>query len=193
VPRAMSGAMLTALTASHLRPAILVAAEFATETLYLWSGVGPITWNSHTWTGVGAFGGISLIEEGATVEARGITLTLSGIDPQTLADALQEIEIGRPVTVYIGLFDASSALIVDPLTSWKGKIDQPTIDVSGTSATISINCESKLLNLNVDCSRRYTMEDQQIEHPGDLGMMFQTAIQECTLYWGTSPNSSNNI
>lgn len=189
----MSSPMLAALTASALRPAIFVEATFATETLRMWSGVGSVSWNGHTWTGVGSFGGISIIEEGATVEARGITLTLSGIDSEVLADALQEIRIGLPVTVYLALYDASFVLIADPLTSWSGRIDQPTIDVSGLAASISINCESKLLDLNVPSDRRYTLEDSQIDAPGDLGFQFVQSIQECTIFWGNSPSATTNV
>jgi hypothetical protein len=79
----------------------------------VWSGVGPITWNGYTWTGIGQLGSISAIDKGWTIKAKGITLTLSGIDPTLLG----EFSLGQPVTVYLGLFNASS-LIASPITSF---------------------------------------------------------------------------
>jgi hypothetical protein len=69
-------------------------------------------------------------------------------------------------------------------------MDQPTIDVDGTTATIAINCESRLLDMNVAVDRRYTNEDQQLDHPGDRGLEFVNSIQEVVIYWGRSPSSS---
>jgi len=191
----MSSAMLTALQGTLLRPAFFVQMTFVTGTVYLWTGLGTISWNGHSWSGVGSLGGISTAEEGSTVEARGITLSLSGIDASLLADVLQEFQIGSPVAVFLGLFDGSSPpnLIADPLCTWRGRMDQPTIDVSSELATIFVNCESRLLEYNVATDRRYTQDDQQISAPGDLSMSFVSGIQELNLYWGKSPATSTNL
>lgn len=189
----MSSPMLAALTASALRPAIFVEATFATETLRIWSGVGSISWNGHSWIGVGSLGGIATIEEGANVQARGTSISLSGIDPESLADALQEIRIGRPVSIYFGSFAGDGSLIADPLVSWSGRTDQPIIDVLGTVATIALACESRLMDLDVGCDRRYTLEDSQLDHPGDLGMQFVNSLQQITIRWGSVPSATQNI
>lgn len=183
--------MLTALAGSILRPAIFVEMNFVSGPVYIWSGIGSVVWNSHTWLGVGNLGTISAIEDGSHVDARGITLSLSGIDSSLLADALQQMRIGLAVVVRFGLYDASNVLIADPFISWSGRIDQPTIDVSGESAVISINCENRLLDMNVAVDRRYTNDDQQIDHPGDLGFQFVNSIQERQIYWGRLPNNTN--
>lgn len=199
MPRAMSGAMLTALQATILRPAIFVQATFidtgVLETVYLWSGLGSISWNGQTWAGLGSLLGVSTAEEGTTVEAKGITLTLSGIDVASLADALQEYQVGLPVQVWLGLFDNASppSLIADPVTTWAGQIDQPTLDVGGETATISIACETRLIEMNCSVERRYTHDDAQLDHPGDLGFSFVNGLQEITTSWGRVPSSSQNV
>lgn len=193
MPRPMSNAMLTALSASILRPAIFVDMQFANGSRHVWSGIGTRVWNGKSYIGVGSFGSISPIEEGTTVEAKGIALTLSGIDANLLADTLQEIQIGLPVTVFLALFDASGSLIADPLTSWAGRIDQPEFTISGSEATIVVKCESRILDLNVPSDRRYTQADQAIDHTGDLGFQFVNSLQEVTLYWGSVPQASQNI
>ena len=190
MPRTLSSSFLAATQATLLRPALFIEAHFISGPPYVWSGFGSITWNSQTWTGIGTLGSVSTIEEGSTVEAKGITLTMSGIDATLLADVLGEFQVGLPAIVSLGLFDSTGALIADPVTSWSGRMDQPTIDVDGTTATIAINCESRLLDMNVAVDRRYTNEDQQLDHPGDRGLEFVNSIQEVVIYWGRSPSSS---
>ena len=72
-------------------------------------------------------------------------------------------------------------------------MDQPTIDVSGDAATITVNCENRLYEMNVPANRRYTQEDQQRDYPGDLGFQFVNSIQESQIFWGTGPGTSNNL
>lgn len=189
MPRSMSSAMLTAIQATELRPALFVEAHFATGVAYIWSGYGTISWNGQSWLGVGSLLGVSVIDESVTIEAKGITLTLSGIDQSLLADALQEFQVGAPALVYLGLFDGSTSpptLIADPITSWAGKMDQPVIDVGGESATIAINCENRLLLMNVASDHRYTLQDPGIT-PGDLGFSFVDSIQSMQIYFGRVP------
>lgn len=184
---------ITALEQKILRPAIFVQAAFATTTLYLWTGRGSVSWNGQTWLGVGTLGSVSTIEEGSDVQARGIVLTMTGLDATLLTDVMTEMQQGLPVTVYLGLFDASLTLIANPVISFRGRMDQPTLDVDGTTATIQIACESRLLDLNTPAERRYTNDDQQRDYPNDRGLEFVNSIQELTIYWGRSPSSTNNL
>lgn len=192
MPRPMSSTMLAALQSSSLQPAIFVEAYFATGPIRVWTGFGTISFNSHSWQGIGTLGSISVIEDGATVEAKGITISLSGIDPTLLADVLSEFQLGAAVTIYLGMF-SSGSLISSPLVAWAGRMDQPTIDVAAESAIISINCESRLLDMNISVFRRYTNEDQQIDHPGDRGFEFVPSLSERIVYWGRVPSNTNNV
>ncbi len=94
--------------------------------------------------------------------------------------------------VYLGLF-AGGAPIASPITAWAGRMDQPTITVGGETADIKINCENRLIDLNTSVQRRYTNDDQQLVAPGDLGLSFQSGIQEVVIYWGVIPSSKNNV
>lgn len=182
---------IAALQANLLRPAVFVSAAFASATLYLWSGRGSVTWNGHTWLGVGTMGSIAPVEEGSTVEARGTTLTLSGIDVTVLGDSLTDLRQGLPVTVWFALFDDTLALIPNPVIAFQGRMDQPTISHDGQTCTIQINCESRLMDLNTPAERRYTNEDQQRDYPNDRGFEFVNSIQEVTIYWGRVPAGKN--
>ena len=184
---------IAALEAPLLRPAYLVSMQFASSTVNAWTGKGTLTWNGTSFAGVGQMGEVALIEEGSTVQARGTTLTLTGIDVTLLGDALTYLRQGLPVTIWFALFDATPAIIGNPVIAFRGRMDQPTITVSGQTATIAINCESRLMDLNVPAQRRYTNEDQWRDFPGDRGFEFVNSVQEVTIYWGRTPNSSNNL
>ena len=185
--RPITAGMLGAIQANQLLPAIFVQATMASGTVYLWSGLGSIAWNGQTWQGVGSLLNISTVEEKAEVRATGISITLSGIDSTLLTDVLGEFQLCGPVTVFLGAFSAPGTLIANPITVWSGLLDQPTIDVSADTASISINCESRLIEMNVAVDRRYTDQEQQLDHPGDVGFSFVNSIQDQPIYWGRTP------
>src|ERR1700735_715468 len=99
-----TGAMLTALQGNYLQPALFVSIQFATTTAYLWSGGTSVTWNGQTWAGLGSLLDISVIEYGSSLEARGIVITISGLDATLLADSMSELKLGFPVNVYFTVY-----------------------------------------------------------------------------------------
>jgi hypothetical protein len=193
MPRDCTSDFIAALNDSVLRPAFFVEANFVSGPVYLWSGRGSLEWNGNTWLGLGSLGSISTVEEASTIEAKGITLTLSGIDANIAKLTLSEYQVGLPVLIYLALFDETGTLIDSPVLAFSGRMDQPTIAIDNKSCTISINCESKLLLMNNSVQRRYTNDDQQLDYPGDRGFEYVDSIQQMTIYWGRTPSSKNNI
>ena len=189
----ITSSMVTALAADWIRPALFVNLTFVSGPVYLCSGVGNLSWNGQTWTGMGSLLTMSTSEDALAVEAKGITVTLSGLDGSLLPDCLSEFRLGLAVNAYLGAFASDGTIISTPVTAWAGRMDKPTITMSGDTASIAIACESRLLDMNIPVERRYTNEDQQSTWPGDLGFMFVDALQEMTLFWGGYPLSQNNI
>jgi hypothetical protein len=197
--------MVAALSAQVLRPAFFISMEFASSTSYVWSGLGPMTWNGMTFEGVGVLGSISTISEGSTVEAQGITIELSGINPTSMNNVLNETRILGTVNIWIALFDGNGVLIPDPFMSYQGKMDQPSISDDNKSCSCAITVENILVDLNRQCYRRFTNDDQQIDLAAtltrlgmsptttDTGFRWVPTIQEAIIFWGTSPSSSNNV
>jgi hypothetical protein len=184
--------MITALEASLLTPAIFVSIAFSSETLYLWSGSGSVTWNSQTWLGAGSILGFTTPEDAATIEAKGITLNLSAFDPTLLSECLTDIQLGTPVTIYLGLYSGGS-LVDSPVTAWAGRLDKPTVTIGSTDGLLEINCENRLLDMNISVDRRWTNDDLQALTPGDLGCSFVASLTEKTTFWGAYPQSTNNV
>lgn len=189
MPRDLSPEFLEAIRSGIVRPAFFVEAHFRSGPIHVWTGLGSLEWNGETWLGLGSLGSISTIEEGSAVTAQSVTISLSGIDPTILASSLGDFQVGLPVTIWLALYDADAVLIPDPAISFSGRMDQPTLDVGSTTATISIACENRLADMNVSVERRYTNEDQRIDYPTDRGYEYVNSIQDITINWGRS--SSN--
>jgi len=182
-------------TADVVRPIFLVRMVFDSgETpneLNLWSGVGDLTYDSETYTGVGDLLGISPVTETSDMQASGINVTLTGVKSSLVVIAKDHEYQGRPITVMLGAFDASGDLVADPTVIFAGFMDTMTIAESGETSTISIACENKLIAFERAKVRRYTAEDQKIDHPTDKGFEFVTAIVEKEIIWGRASPASN--
>jgi hypothetical protein len=192
MPRAMSTAMTAALTSTELYPAIFFQAAFPSGTVYFWTGIGPITFMSQTWIGAGDLIGLSPIDEGSTLEARGIVVTLSALNSNWLPSIMLEFSPNVPVVIYLGLFNAG-VLIDEPIVTFAGNLDSPTFDIDGSHAMLSINCENVLNEMNVATDRRYTADDQGRDYPGDLFFQFVNLIQNQNLYIGGAPVREGNL
>jgi len=178
--------MVTEVKADQLFPALLVKAEFDSGDVRLWSGVGQITYNAEVYTGAGQLLGISEMTEVITVEAQGATFQLTGIDNSLLSLALSEPYQGRPITCYFATLTALGAIVADPTVLFKGRMDVLQIDEDGSTSTLSMQAENKLIDLKRTKVRRYTPEDQKHEYPADLGLDFVASLQEKELTWGTT-------
>src|SRR5690348_7935183 len=111
MPRNLTSATLAEFTAAGLRPVIFVQIQFTSGTSYIWSGIGDVVWNGVTWIGVGQFGGISTMTESSEIAANGITLSLSGIDPTLIGQALNEVRQNYPVKMWFGAVSTANPAI----------------------------------------------------------------------------------
>lgn len=193
MPRNLTSGMLAAIQAPVLYPALFVSITFLDGPVYIWTGFGNITWNSLNFIGVGSFGSISIIEEGTSIEARGITLGLSGIDNSLLAGALQNMDQELPVTVWLGLFDGNGNLIPNPTIVWSGQTDQPKISFGPETATIEMNCESRLFEMNVSSDFRYDYTTQTNLYTGDTSMSWINGVVEFNVNWGSQGTTGSNV
>lgn len=182
--RGLTAAMVAELAKGAVQPVVFVEAEFATATVNFWSGVGDLAWDNKTWTGTGELGSISPIGETTEELAQPLSITLSGI-PTVLVDyVLNQLRRGKPLSVWLGFFSASGAVIADPDDSWSGRIDSGKIEDNGETSTITIIAESDLADLNRNEELRYTHQNQQAMFPGDDGFKYVESIQNLNLIWG---------
>lgn len=181
----------TALAAQHVATVTFVKLEFSSGTLYLHNSIGTYTWGGQDWLGTGDLGNISAIEEGADVSPYKITLSLSGIDSTISNAALTEDYYMRPVTLYLGALDADDDLLATPTEVWAGFMDQMNVSLgAGGGDAIELIAESELAKFDRASNQRYTDNNQQSTHSGDVFFEFLQEIEGIRVLWGDR-NSDN--
>jgi hypothetical protein len=100
MPRNLTPAMITALTAPVVRMALLASLQFADNLVNVWTGLGPTTWNSMTFQGVGSLGDISAMSEDSDVSAKNVTISLSGIPSRMMNEVLYEVRVLRTAKAF---------------------------------------------------------------------------------------------
>ena len=188
--RTLTSGMLGVTTADIVRPAYFVRMVFDSSVLNIWNGIGDLAFGGNTYTGTGDLLVISQITETSDIQASGINVSLTGIKESFIAMAKDQDYQGRPLTVSLGAFDASGSLIANPVIVFSGFMDTMTIAESGQYSTISIAVENKLISFERSKVRRYTAEDQKIDHPTDKGFEFVTAIVQKEIIWGRPTGAS---
>jgi hypothetical protein len=184
VSRDLTAGVITEITAESLRPVVFYEGEFSTGTLRLWSGVGSIVWDGKTWTGAGTLLAITPIEESTAQRAVGAAVTLSGISSEVISAVLQTARYGKPGRIWLGVLNASGAVIADPYLAFEGKLDVPTVEDSGNVCRVSVSYESRLISLQIPRERRWTDAEQQEDFPGDTGFRYVADLIDKTVTWG---------
>jgi hypothetical protein len=188
--RDLTAAMEAAVQAGTIRPVLLYEGEFYTagspsvQYLRLFTGVGTLSWDGKTWTGGGGLLAITPLEESREVKAIGFTVSVQGQSSSNIALALASVRQGKPGKLWLGLFDASWALLADPYEIANGRLDYPTIEDSADLCTIAVQYEDRLVDVDRARERRYTGEDQAIDYPTDPGFEFVPALQDMQFMWG---------
>lgn len=188
--RGLTATVAAEVGKKRIVPIVFVEVTFVTGVVRLWTGMGPITWNSVVWNGIIAasgqcFGGISEITDSVKVEAQGMALTLLGVPKTALQQAMTECRPNNPVNIYLGFADIDTGqILADPYKSWAGRTDVPSATVGSDTCAVTVTVESRMFALQRASNWRFTHEDQQIFHPGDDGFKFVGGLQNAVITWG---------
>tara|TARA_Y100000310_G_scaffold62111_1_gene57385 strand:+ start:849 stop:1436 length:588 start_codon:yes stop_codon:yes gene_type:complete len=185
VARDLHADVVTAVTSAEVRLAWATDLVLDSGELNLWQGVGDMSANSNTYSGVGSLGVIEAIEETTDLKATGIRMTLSGVASSLISVALDEDYQGRTLRAYLCFFDTDHVLIGDAVLMFAGRMDVMTIVDTGDEASIQLTAESRAVDLErVGEAFRYTDEDQQRLFTGDLGCRFVEELVDKSIAWG---------
>ena len=162
-------------------------------TIRLHNGLGTYTWDdgsgSQNWTGTGDLGQISKIQEGEEVSPYGIQLTLSGLDPDLVGEAIKETYYQRPVTLYVGALNDSDQLVATPDVMWTGFMDLMSASVGADGGdSLVLNCESELAMFERSRNLLFTNSSQQVISSGDTFFNQLQDMEDLTLAWGKKGN-----
>lgn len=173
-----------AALADTVYPVILAFFDFQSGPVRVWYGMGDLSWDSQTWTGLGTLGNISPIEESSDVRANGVAFSLTGVPSGLIATVLGDNYQGRTVKVWVGATNAAGQLYADPYQLFSGRMDRLEIDDGSETATIRVYAESRMVDLDRANERRYTQQDQQIDFPGDDFLQYMPTAQTTPFIWG---------
>lgn len=179
--RSLPGAVTTAIAQPEVLPFFAIDIDFDSGPLYLWTGVGSITNASKTYLGTGDILAISSIDETTEIQAKGVTLSITGIPTSYLSLALAEPYQNRACRIYFGTTTAGTSTFYQ---IFAGTLDQMTIQENSDSATVSVTVENALILLERPVTRRYTDQDQKTRYPNDNGFQYLAYMQDTPIYWG---------
>lgn len=162
------------------------AVEIAADPpLRVWAGWGPLTFDGRTFDPIGDRGLVQVAGGALGGAAQGITLTLSGIDPETLALLDAEDVAGAPATLWRLIFAADGITLLDYHVWARGRLDQlPREDEVGGTATIAAMLETAARGLGRRGGRMRSDADQRLIKANDGFFRNVSFAGEKTLYWG---------
>jgi len=173
-------------------PRLLADLDFASGMIRAHDGIGDLIWGANTYLGVGTFGGIGEIQEDDKVTPPQVPLKLAGVPNETIGSAMTESYQGRSVVLYWGFVDSvTGAWVATPETLWEGVMDVMNITLGANESTIELLCDDP--DYTQPFIRRYTLEDHQIDFPGDRGFEFLPKIPGYRSMWGAKGYGSGLI
>ncbi|MCE8421145.1 hypothetical protein LZ190_21180, partial [Rhodovulum sulfidophilum] len=115
----------------------------------------------------------------------GLSITLSGLDPEVVALAELEEFQRRRVTVFLALFDEAGQIETADVL-FDGVADTMESDDGPDTATTTLALEPRSMALGRKFPCYYLPEDQEKRFPGDQGFGLVQAIQNREDTWGRS-------
>ena len=180
---------LAAVQQDEIQPAMLVKVNTSGGDVLIWTGISDLVYNAETYIGVGTLGGVSAQSERTDLSATGVTLSLSGIPSDLVSTALGQVQQGRLCQVWLALLSTSTgALVNNPYELFAGFSDVTILTEQADTATITIQAENRLVDLERARIRRYTDEDQKSDaaNSADKGFEFVPGLQDKVLTFGKS-------
>jgi hypothetical protein len=167
---------------------VMADLDFVSGMVRVHDGSGSLSFGGNTYLGAGQFAGLDVIDENVDIVARGIKLTLSGVDSTFVVPTMTEVYQNRDVTLYLGFVSPSTgALIATPETIWEGRMNQMSFKIDKGTALIELTCEHRLRR--EPRVARYTDEDQRVVFSGDRFFDLMYAIPGFIGKWGARDSS----
>lgn len=182
--KALAPAALAALEAGTA--IVSGAVEIACDpVLRVWGGWGAITFDGRTFEPVGDRGLVQVAGGALGDAAQNITLTLSGIDTETLALLEADGLSGAPAVLWRLIFDQTGNTLLDAHVWARGRLDTIERDEEiGGEAAITAQLETAAKGLGRRGARMRSDADQRLIDPADGFFKNVSFAAEKTLYWG---------
>lgn len=157
----------------------------AVPPVRVWGGHGDLPFAGRTFQGIGDRGLVQVAGGALGGAAQNITLSLSGIDAETMA-LLDASEVkGAPVVLWRLIFDQSGTNLLDGHVWARGRLDTlPRDEEIGGTATISVQVETAARGAGRSGGRMRSDADQRLIDPTDGFFKNVSFAAQKNLYWG---------
>jgi len=167
---------------------LAVKLEFDTETLRFWNGKNNLVikegGSDTTYIGAGDLLSVSGIEENLDMSVGGVTVALAGMNAEVLNLALNEEYQNRQVSILLGQLSGGTDISAGTMTIFSGRMQTMQINDDPDGSTITLNAESRLIDMERPSNLRYTNESQQFISAGDTCFARVSALQDKEILWG---------
>lgn len=163
---------------------LAVKAEFDTDDIRVWTGIDDLTINSETYTGAGTLLSIGNLEENLELSSSSLNVSLSAMDNTVLNYALSENYQNRNITLFLGYVMGGTNEVAGTLTLFKGRMTNLSVADTPDGSTVTVQAESRLIDLDRPSNFRYTKESQNFLHSGDTAFNRVSSLQDKEIIWG---------
>lgn len=174
------------LASGHrVRVATLFAMDFSSGTQRFWDGVGYLQADGHDWLGFGQLISVSGLEQSRGLGAPQTTFTLSGVDDNLIAIAVNSAAevTGNPVTVYLQFLSSAGVPLDDPIAIWAGTMDTLSFSAGVKDQSITLTAETLFVDRTRAPYGYYSDTDQRARWPLDRGLEFTASLIFRTVNW----------
>jgi len=156
---------------------------FPSGTVAVHNGVGTYSFGGDDYIGVGSFGSIDVIEDTLELKSNPVNLVLSSIPPEIIDGIKVDDVFGRDADIFLGALNEHGELQGTPDNWYSGHME--TVELTlGEIDGIKIRLQSRASRLQLRNNKRYTLEDHQVDFPGDLFFEFLPFVMEAEVVWG---------
>lgn len=166
-------------------------AIYCDPPVFVWGGPGTLELDDDTYLGVDDRG-IGQVSSGSLGGSeQGVTVTLSGVDPEHLA-LLDAAEVqSAPAKLYRLLYDGSGRTLLDARIFKRGRVDEVTVDeVIGGKATVTVAIEAASRGLGRSGKRMRSDADQRLIDADDGFFKHVSYAATKVIYFGGKKSSA---
>jgi hypothetical protein len=174
------------LAGRTVRCDFLVFLDFLTTPMRVWQGFGTLhTLDGNDWKGIGQLGKIGDLESSIGGSSPLSTFTLSGVDADILAAALNEDEEinNRDINVYMQFFDENFTPLDNPYVIWAGLMDRLRVKQNVETITVELSAETIFARRALAPLGNLGDREQQQFFPGDTGLSGIPSLMSKVAIW----------
>lgn len=170
--RGIGGTLLTEIIKPGFHPVVLVNLDWPSGEVWAHSNYGTITWDGHSWLGVGDFASFAVPEEALGLVSGAASITMVGTLGDVLADLDQSVK-NRRAAIYFGATTerGGNTLVGTPFKAFGGYMDGTLFRLDVDEAGKQVYALQLTLGsgpgARLGASITHSFEDQQAAFPMD--------------------------